>query len=873
MEQLERIDKEIKSVKTEVEEKQKMLPKFTLALEELSQSPMVSLSDTNVKQGFPENSLLPQEKWNEPSKNKESQPTKYMMDHTCPATDLEYDPLLNYSVALLGASKGRQGETDRQPFWKKSVGKNCHKSLESQRPYVSPIRIKINLQDSDEDDLVMDVPPIIPVSRKSKRFRGFKYQNMEERIQVVPPEERNLQISGIEEEKTGETQLTAHREDDSNKLELSRSLMKTSLDAKTKINTCGDQNHISKMGSFGGEKMHVCISGENISYAPPRHKEIQTGSHSERYPKRTRHVKTDDTQKEETEWLSSPSQLQFSYSDDHLKDKVLTAPDDSQDLTIFEDSSEFTQSQDHEGETAKQASGKQMELDMLYYQNISGPKRRIAHTAKVETQQQVVQMMTAVKDGQAFDPATSEQKKNTFVCPASQSQRKALGENSCTSSSLQEDVVPSKENPVAKPNRSHIPVKTIASFPVKDGEIRGGHRKQALGASESAPKVPDEVRRCYVNLFFDKYLKVYKTEDEAFKKAKTEEKVIYEHCSSQNMYVNIAINTLKKLRDQDMSGSNNDNKTTGLKKNETKNGLTGIMLYRHLKDYLLTEEQLRENNYPQPNPEKPGSILLNPGMTKTRVNDPSRKTCCRCGKIYGVTSTGRHSRTEECHYHFGRVLSHKVLGGLGRQYSCCKGVLGSPGCQVAKHHVHNQKENLGGFVKTLVKFPALDRNPPRVFAVSCEVCYTAKGLEPTRVTVVDPSLQVVYDTFVKPDEEVIDYNTRFSGVAEDDLKNMKTSVRDVQAILLNLFSADTILIGHSFEHSLYALKLIHTSVVDTTVLFPHPLGLPHRRSLKGLVADYLQRVIQDEGHSSSENATACMELVLWKVNDDLKGKK
>ena len=51
------------------------------------------------------------------------------------------------------------------------------------------------------------------------------------------------------------------------------------------------------------------------------------------------------------------------------------------------------------------------------------------------------------------------------------------------------------------------------------------------------------------------------------------------------------------------------------------------------------------------------------------------------------------------------------------------------------------------------------------------------------------------------------YWGRFSGVAEDDLKNMKTSVRDVQAILLNLFSADTILIGHSFEHSLYALKV------------------------------------------------------------------
>lgn len=37
----------------------------------------------------------------------------------------------------------------------------------------------------------------------------------------------------------------------------------------------------------------------------------------------------------------------------------------------------------------------------------------------------------------------------------------------------------------------------------------------------------------------------------------------------------------------------------------------------------------------------------------------SKKICCRCGKIYGVTPTGRHSRVEECYYHFGRVLTHK----------------------------------------------------------------------------------------------------------------------------------------------------------------------------------------------------------------------
>lgn len=39
-------------------------------------------------------------------------------------------------------------------------------------------------------------------------------------------------------------------------------------------------------------------------------------------------------------------------------------------------------------------------------------------------------------------------------------------------------------------------------------------------------------------------------------------------------------------------------------------------------------------------------------------------------------------------------------------------------------------------------------------------CYTVRGLELSRVTVINSDLQVVYDAFVKPDSEVIDYNTR-----------------------------------------------------------------------------------------------------------------
>lgn len=45
----------------------------------------------------------------------------------------------------------------------------------------------------------------------------------------------------------------------------------------------------------------------------------------------------------------------------------------------------------------------------------------------------------------------------------------------------------------------------------------------------------------------------------------------------------------------------------------------------------------------------------------------------------------------------------------------------------------------------------------------------------------------------------------------------------------------------------FVLQLIHSSVVDTAIVFPHRLGLPYKRALKNLMADHLKRIIQDNG--------------------------
>eukprot|EP01133_Synstelium_polycarpum_P012504 gene12504-14677_t len=152
-----------------------------------------------------------------------------------------------------------------------------------------------------------------------------------------------------------------------------------------------------------------------------------------------------------------------------------------------------------------------------------------------------------------------------------------------------------------------------------------------------------------------------------------------------------------------------------------------------------------------------------------------------------------------------------------------------------------------------------------MIALDCEMCRTKDGLELTRISLVNEKKEVLLDEFVKPENEITDYLTQYSGISVATLQDVKTTLADIQVRLLDIINRNTILVGHSLENDFKAMKFIHQRVIDTSVLYP--TGSTAKFPLKYLTKKYLSRVIQNHsgGHSSVEDAVAVMDLVKLKL--------
>jgi len=160
---------------------------------------------------------------------------------------------------------------------------------------------------------------------------------------------------------------------------------------------------------------------------------------------------------------------------------------------------------------------------------------------------------------------------------------------------------------------------------------------------------------------------------------------------------------------------------------------------------------------------------------------------------------------------------------------------------------------------------------PRVLALDCEMCATDAGLQLARATLVDAGTgATLFDEYVVPVLPVRDYLTQYSGVTPALLASATCTAVEARAAIARHLDAPAdgsappaFLVGHSVECDLAALRLAHSRIIDTSVAYLHPSGLPYRHALRNLAASYLGTTIQadDRGHDSAEDARTAGALV------------
>jgi len=298
------------------------------------------------------------------------------------------------------------------------------------------------------------------------------------------------------------------------------------------------------------------------------------------------------------------------------------------------------------------------------------------------------------------------------------------------------------------------------------------------------------------------------------------------------------------------------------------------------------------------------------------------EVCDRCQVRFQVfpgrrTEDGVLATGGRCTHHWGKLRrppsdktgASGAAGGGVSTWTCCRGEVNTTGCTKAENHVFKISE-----VKRLALIMEFEETPrnerleggarkrkkggagPGAVCFDCEMGYTSRGLELIRLTATAwPSGEELLDVLVRPLGEVLDLNSRFSGVFPEDFTqatpwdqaeppppspdaptaqprtkklHIVPSPRAARALLFSLLTPATPLIGHAIENDLNATRICHPLIVDTVLLFPHPMRLPIRYGLKALMKRHCDVDVQmggARGHDSKEDARAAGELVRFRV--------
>ncbi|CAX45582.1 RNA exonuclease, putative [Candida dubliniensis CD36] len=247
---------------------------------------------------------------------------------------------------------------------------------------------------------------------------------------------------------------------------------------------------------------------------------------------------------------------------------------------------------------------------------------------------------------------------------------------------------------------------------------------------------------------------------------------------------------------------------------------------------------------------------------ESKPNEKITRICSRCGTEFRLD---QQLQPIVCEFHHGKKQKGKYL--------CCMSNVNGQPCSKAKNHVYllntpEEKQALLPYKSTKELFTTKGKS--QVLGIDCEMGFTTKGFELMRITAIDYfTTKTVLDIFIKPIGEIVDLNTRYSGIHEltDDFLSWEQSMKKLGEVM----DSETILIGHGLENDMNAMRLIHENIIDTSILFPSKwkTGPNKRWSLKDLAFEYLSRKIQTGEHDSGEDSIAAIDIVKHFVKKQL----
>lgn len=182
------------------------------------------------------------------------------------------------------------------------------------------------------------------------------------------------------------------------------------------------------------------------------------------------------------------------------------------------------------------------------------------------------------------------------------------------------------------------------------------------------------------------------------------------------------------------------------------------------------------------------------------------------------------------------------------------------------------QKQYGSYVLTRKSYaPVTNRSP--LYGVDCEMCHTTSGLnELTRISIVNENLETVYESMVRPDNKIIDYLTKFSGITEEMMKTVTKTLSEVQREVREILPDDAILVGQSLNCDLNAMRMMHPYVIDTSVCFNLSGTRRSKTKLQKLALEFLHENIQENaaGHDSTEDSISCLKLVKLKLANSME---